>query len=228
MSKVKPFCIHIQGMSYDQIEEILTKAVAAGGILEEDMQAKGNYPYFGLDGELETYFGSNPLYYSRGEEAAPVITLNQLDEHLGLTTKPPQKKIIMRDEITDMVNTAIVLEGLDKETVNAYITLCEDSVGKNITLKGSLLGMPYLELSNIGTGLCLYATTMLEDHTKIVTVEKKITYSVVPVERKTVTLFGSEYYEDMLQPMLEAMDEAKVVNVKPMAGGGTPPDKKIL
>jgi len=53
-------------------------------------------------------------------------------------------------------------------------------------------------------------------------------YSIAPVERKTVTLFGVEYYEDMLVPMLSAMEDAKVPNVTPSAGGGTPPDKKIL
>ena len=34
MSKVKPFCINIEDMSYEQVEEILDKSVAAGGIFQ--------------------------------------------------------------------------------------------------------------------------------------------------------------------------------------------------
>lgn len=201
-----------------------------GGTIIEDIgyDHRRYYDYFGVDYRLETRFWNNVDAYSNVGTRVPELTLDRLDEHLGLITKPIQKETIMTNEITDMVNTAIVLEGLDKETVTAYVGLCEDYLGRSVIIKGNLQTMPYLALSEIGDGLVLYATNTLESSTKLVTVEKKTVYSIAPVERKTVTLFGSEYYEDMLVPMLSAMEDAKVPNVTPSAGGGTPPDKKIL
>jgi hypothetical protein len=49
------------------------------------------------------------------------------------------------------------------------------------------------------------------------------------IERATVNILGEECYVDMLEPMLEALAAAKVGgDITPSAGGGTPPDKKIV
>ena len=169
----------------------------------------------------------------------PELTIDQLDEHLGLT-KPTQKETIMTDEITDMKNTAILLEGLDEDTIQAYIKMCSDR-GCDVTTftdGESFSEDKYLECCDICNGLKLYRSDYLEPTTRLINIEKNTTYKVNFVERKTVTLFGSEYYEDMLQPMLESMADAKVVvgvvpvvgdnKITPLAGGGRPPDKKIL
>jgi len=146
-----------------------------GGTIIEDIgyDHRRYYDYFGVDYRLETRFWNKVDAYSNVSTRVPELTLDQLDEHLGLTT-PAKKETIVTNEITDMKNTAIALEGLDKETVTAYVGLCEDYLGRSVIIKGNLQTMPYLALSEIGNGLVLYATNTLESSTKLVTVEKKL------------------------------------------------------
>lgn len=226
---VKQFCINIEGMPFDQVDEIIDKYLAAGGNLSEGVEWRGDYIYFGLDYELDTYFWNIIVNYAEEDEDVPELTIDQLDEHLGLV-KPTQKETIMTNEITDMKNTAILLEGLDEDTIQAYIKMCGDYLGQPIHIKGCLKTQEYLEFSDVGEGLMLYATSFLEESTKLITIEKCTTYTYTAIlpERKTVTLFGTEYYEDMLAPMLSAMEEAKVPDITPSAGSGNPPIKKAL
>ena len=138
--------------------------------------------------------------------------------------------IIVTNEITDMKNTAILLEGLDEDTIQAYIKMCNDC-GCDVTAftdRDSFSEDKYLECCDIGNGLKLYGSDCLEPTTRLINIEKNTTYKVNFVERKTVTLFGTKYYEDMLAPMLSAMEDAKVPDITPSAGSGTPPIKKSL
>jgi len=226
---VKQFCINIEGMSFDQVDEIINKYLAAGGNLSEGVEWRGDYIYFGLDSELDTYFWNIIGNYAEEDEDVPELTIDQLDEHLGLT-KPTQKETIMTNEITDMKNTAVLLDGLDEDTIQAYIKMCSDC-GCDVTAftdGASFSEDKHLECCDIGNGLKLYGSDCLEPTTRLVNIEKQITYTAHFPERKTVTLFGTEYYEDMLAPMLSAMEDAKATNMTPSAGSGNPPIKKAL
>jgi len=227
--KVKPFCINIEGMSNQQVDDILNKSLAAGGNFSEGIEVRRLYKYFGLDHNLDTYFWNIAETYAEEDEDVIELRFDQLDEYLGLT-KSTQKETIMTSEINDMKNTAILPEGLDEDTIQAYIKMCGDC-GCDVTGftdRDSFSEDKYLECCDIGNGLKLYGSDCLEPTTRPINIEKNTTYTVTLPERKTVTLFGTEYYEDMLAPMLSAMEDAKVPDITPSAGSGTPPIKKSL
>ncbi|AHK11131.1 hypothetical protein S14_19 [Shewanella sp. phage 1/4] len=152
-----------------------------------------------------------------------IENIDQLDEHLGLTTT--QEETIMPNEIIDMKNTAILLEGLDEETIQVYVEMCGYE-------QYSVHNRKYLECVDVGCGFKVYSADELEHTTKLITLEKQTIYKVTSAKRKTVTLFGTEYYEDMVASMLSTMEGAKVPTnggtLTPRAGSGTPPDKKLF
>lgn len=225
----KPFYINIQDMTDEQVCEILNKSIAAGAVLREDVSASCGYRYFGVDYDSETIFWDKTTPYSNECTIAIEITLDQVDEHLGLT-KPKQttttQENIMTNEITDLRNTAIKLEGMRNEDIQAYLDACE--------LQGSLVTVPilganregYMEYCDGGVGFNVYRVyEELETSTQLINFTSKTTWTATPVvEREVVTLFGTDYYADMIQPLLDTLEAAKVGGVSTQ-GTGTPPDR---
>lgn len=91
MNKVKPFYIkHNVSMSDFQVATTLDKSVQCGARLFEGVHYKnGNInphwcKYFGVTSEGNTYFSMTPKPYGKH---AVEITLDQVDEHLGLEDK---------------------------------------------------------------------------------------------------------------------------------------------
>lgn len=140
----------------------------------------------------------------------------------------------MTNEITDLRNTAIKLEGMRNGDIQAYLDACEQQgIGTNdIVIQEINKYTIYLESVdlNFGGGCKVYeATNELELNTQLINFTSKTTWTATPVlEREVVTLFGTEYYADMIQPILATLESAKVkvddTSVSTQ-GTGTPPTR---
>jgi hypothetical protein len=222
---VRPFCINIEDMSFDQVKEIFSKAIAAGGKYIEGVESMSVYSYFGIDYELETYFWNKVGCYSSDDINVPLITIDQLDEYLGLTTE--ENKV--ENTITDLRNTAIKLDVMRKEDIEAYVSAAklQGSGVSHYVNNGGWADTEYIECVDVGAGYKLYFSDQLEPTTQIINFVT--TWKAIPVEREKVVLFGEEYYVDELKTLLGGSTIAKVGGViTPSAGGGVPPDKKIV
>jgi hypothetical protein len=252
--RVKPFYIqHEDWMTDQEVQRVLDNAVSVGvtrcrGVAGLDKEA--DYPftpsiwrYFVVDGENNTRCFDNVVYFGKD---AVLLTLDQVDEHLGLT-KPESVTNLVTNTPKSLANVKLDCRkpdgSIDEELSRAFQEACfEQGIGwedefENIEIQE---GCYFLYT---GHEMLLYSDENdrtdfeAEPETEIkFTYERKLVwdYEIVakeePVERKVVTIGGVEYYEDMIAPMLEDMQSAKVVSgdnvVSPMAGSGNPPDKK--
>jgi acyl carrier protein len=90
---VKPFYIRSGVLTDNQINGVLDKAVACGAMAYECKERaslhgysdvySSNYLYFGVDDDNHTYITNNMNIYGVG---AVELTIDQVDEHLGITT----------------------------------------------------------------------------------------------------------------------------------------------
>lgn len=251
--KFKPFYIEYESwMTDEEVQEVLDKAVSAGANYDNQVESVTGFTMRSFNPKLWVYFGVGEDFVTMCSdlvigfgEGAVLLTLDQVDSHLGLT-KP--------EVVTDtVVNTPKSLANVkldcrkpdgsvDEELSRAFQEACFGqgigwaTSGKTVKYEGS----HFLFVEDDDLKL-RYAEDFeyFKDHanTEIkFTYERKLTweYEIVakeePAERKVVTIGGVEYYEDMIAPLLEAMQSAKVGSgdkvVSPMAGSGNPPDKK--
>lgn len=251
--RVKPFYIEYESwMTDEDVQEVLDKAVSAGASYDNQVESVTGFTLRSFNPYLWVYFGvgeefvtmCSDLVAGFGEDAV-LITLYQVDAHLGLTKPEPVTETAVQPK--SLANVKLDCRkpdgSVDEELSRAFQEACfEQGIGwedefENIEIQE---GCNFLY-----TGLekLLYSdennrTDFESEPEKEIkfTYERKLVwdYEIVakeePVERKVVTIGGVEYYEDMIAPMLEAMQSAKVVSgdnvVSPMAGSGNPPDKK--
>lgn len=250
--KFKPFCVKYEDwMTDEQVDSVLEKAVSAGarrryGVVGLDKPAKyfftpSDWRYFGV-----TEYNNTDSYDCRldfGEDAV-LITLDQVDAHLGLTNPDPVAEIPMQPKsLTNVKLDCRKPDGnVDEELSRAFQEACFE---QGIEWRYSGAGVDHLDagflftdenfLTFVNRGEYYFKNDSNQEIK--FTYERKLVwdYEIVakeePTERKVVTIGGVEYYEDMIAPLLEAMQSAKVAVgdnvVSPMAGGGTPPSTKI-
>lgn len=230
---VKPFYIRYESwMTDEQVQEALDKAVSVGanrcrGVTGLDKEA--DYPftpsfwwYFGVGDKNNTECSDNVVYFGKD---ATLLTLDQVDAHLGLTKPEPVAETIVQPK--SLANVKLDCRkpdgSVDEELSRAFQEACfEQGIGwedefENIEIQE---GCYFLYT---GHEMLLYSDENdrtdfeAEPETEIkFTYERKLVwdYEIVakeePAERKVVTIGGVEYYEDMIAPMFEAMQSARV------------------
>lgn len=238
----KPFCIKYEDwMTDEQVAEVFDKAVSCGAYLlegvfgvHEEFGGTNTYKarhwmYFGINYEGDTYFADNLISFDRC-----VIRLDQVDSHLNLDSGVSgqlEQGGIMTNKITDLRNTAIKLGGMKSEDIRQYIIACESQC-IDISAISDLVDAKYIECFRDKL-FCVGDVGNLEMDTILINFTSNTTWEATVVEgtRATITLFGEEYYVDMIQPMLDSMAAAKVSSdggITPKAGSGNPPDKKLV
>lgn len=211
---VKPFYIEYEDwMTDEQVQELLHNSVIKGARLCRTVRSLSNsvncvfdpscWVYFGVDknGDTATYDDT----YAFGEGAV-LLTLDQVDAHLGLTKPTPVVGTVVQPKSLDNVKLdcrkpdGSVDEGLSR----AFQEACFEQ-GITWALSGntaSHLDACFLFTNDLTLTFVFRDEDYFMSHSSQ---EIKFTY-----ERKVVTIGGVEYYEDMIAPLLEAMQSARV------------------
>lgn len=250
-SKVKPFYIkYEEWMTKEDVGTVLSKAVLLGAHRDEGVNGVHDcqdwyvlsfdlFSFFGVSCANKTYFSDNPF------SNAVQITLDQVDEHLGLTRvdksadTTPQSlvgcKIDLRNE-DGIVNSE--LSAAFQETCFAqgltWISTCLRFPAKPNTPR--FTDKPFLYTDDRYIKYGIDAEYFLKDGNKEVKFEfeRKLNWSVKymtnETTRKIVDIGGVSYYEDKLLEAVQLLESAKVVDsgvATPTAGGGVPPDRPL-
>lgn len=231
--KFKPFCVKYEDwMTNEQVNLVLEKAIMSGATnraMVKSLHPYNDYifnpsewEYFGV-----TYRGYTDAYAHTsyfGEDAV-LLTLDQVDGHLGLTKPDAVTNHVAQPK--SLANVKLDCRkpdgSVDEELSRAFQEACfEQGIGwedefENIEIQD---GCYFLYT---GHETLLYSdkndrTDFDAEPEKEIkfTYERKLVwdYEIVakeePAERKVVTIGGVEYYEDMIAPMLEAMQSARV------------------
>lgn len=240
----KPFYIKYEKwMTYTQVAEVFDKAVMLGAIMMEGVDSHheagckaccycpDHFMFFGVDLWGDTYFSDS--FGGYGENAV-CITLDQVDEHLGLTSKEDNGRINLQQSKgtnPDLCNTAVrVFDGSGHLNAYGYMAACVND-GISVTDNTPWYSYEYLEVSTGEHGYILKPCNALKPETKLINFKYNLTWEIEPMEtsetREIVVIGGEEYYADAVPAMLDAIAAAKVSGgVIPQAGSGTPPDEK--
>ena len=230
---VKPFCVKYEDwMTDEQVQEVLDKAVSAGASYDNQVESVTGFTLRSFNPYLWVYFGvgedfvtmCSDLVAGFGEDAV-LLTLDQVDAHLGLTKHEPVAETPVQPK--SLANVKLDCRkpdgSVDEELSRAFQEACfEQGIGwedefENIEIQE---GCYFLYT---GHEMLLYSDENdrtdfeAEPETEIkFTYERKLVwdYEIVakeePAERKVVTIGGVEYYEDMIAPMIEAIQSARV------------------
>lgn len=93
MRRIKPFCIKLtKDITLEDLKEMEYKLIRAGvhiyeGVCTEHMSS---YSYYGVDYDEDATFRDYTEDYDRDGDTK-VITLNEVDKHLGFAQKPPKQ-----------------------------------------------------------------------------------------------------------------------------------------
>lgn len=228
--KFKPFCVKYEDwMTDEQVQEVLDKAVSAGASYDTQVESVTGFTLRSFKPYLWGYFGVDEMnetecyddIESFGKDAV-LLTLDQVDDHLGLAKPETVAETTVQPK--SLANVKLDCRkpdgSVDEELSRAFQEACfeqgiawcgdrefEDGCGFIYT-SGNNLSCSYEEDSD-------YFHKEEEQEIKF-TYERKLVwdYEIVqkesPVERKVVTIAGVDYYEDMIAPMLEAMQSARV------------------
>lgn len=229
----KPFYIKYEGWMTDgQVQEVLNKAVSAGakrmlGVksLSDDKETTFVFTpccwrYFGVDEYNITE--ASDASYCFGEDVV-LLTLDQVDAHLGLDKPEPINNRVVNTP-KSLANVKLDCRkpdgSVDEELSRAFQEACFEQViqwkDNGSTIRKLQINYLYTNGSCITYGIV--ADNFNSDHRKEIkfTYERKLVwdYEVVakeePPERKVITIGGVEYYEDLIAPMLEAIESARV------------------
>lgn len=233
--RVKPFYIKYESwMTEQQVQSVFDKAVKCGAVAWEGLSGSGFrtkvpygcYFYFGVrGGDTCTCLSDDIGYYG----SAINITLDQVDEHLGLVKPTPNQPSLLGTKIDLRKPDGSV----DKELSTAFQEACfEQGIqwGYNGD-KVSRLSACYLFVDD-----CLlkyddadYSSFKNHKNKQIeFSYNRKLEWSIKDMteERKIVTVGGVDYYEEDLLAAVSALEAAKVeVGITIQAGGGTPPER---
>lgn len=229
---VKPFCVKYEAwMTDEQVDSVLKKAVKCGAIerwvvrsLNGDSSDTFNpdfWEYFGVDEVNDTEC------YGRVEdfgEDTVLLTLDQVDAHLGLAPPEPVAETTVQPK--PLANVKLDCRkpdgSVDEELSRAFQEACfEQGIFWYGDDKGEycfedITDFIYTDGDSITWGESISAFEDSKPPEIKFTYERKLVwdYEIVakeePTERKVVTIGGVEYYEDMIAPMVEAMQSARV------------------
>ena len=223
----KPFCIKYEDwMTDEQVDLVLKKAVECGAIERWVVRSLNEDSYNTFDPDFWEYFGVDDLHVTECHdsvesfgEGADLLTLDQVDEHLGLT-KPAA--IVQPKSLANVKLDCRKPDGsVDEELSRAFQEACFEQ-GIYWATSGAVVKYLDKQFLFVEGGSLTHEVDDFEYFKDHVTTEIKFTYErklvldyeIVakeePAERKVVTIGGVEYYEDMIAPMLEAMQSARV------------------
>lgn len=229
---VKPFCVKYEDwMTDEQVDSVLKKAVKCGAIERYAVRSLNEgisdtfdpdfWEYFGVDDVNETE--CHDSVESFGEDVV-ILTLDQVDAHLGLTKPEPVAETAVQPK--SLANVKLDCRkpdgSVDEELSCAFQEACFEQgiewiFNGNITahLDARFLFTADNHLTFAIKNEDIFRNDKTSQEIKF-TYERKLVwdYEVVakeePAERKVVTIGGVEYYEDMITPMMEAMQSARV------------------
>lgn len=237
MNKVKPFYIKYEPwMANVQVAEVFDKAVQCGARLVDEVEGvhengwcpPHSWRLFGVGKDGGAVCWDKISYFGEG---AVEITLDQVDEHLGLN-KPTVPK-------QSLCGTKIDLRkadgSVDEELSAAFQEACFEQgiswcAGKTIQ---SFPNMRFLFVNErkiltfIDKDEGGYFNNHKNKQIKF-SYNRKLEWSFKDMteQRKVITLGGVEYYEDDVMAALVLLEAAKVVDDGVSTqGGGTPPDR---
>lgn len=230
---VKPFCVKYEDwMTDEQVDSVLKQAVKCGAIERWAVQSLNEEAISTFNHDLWEYFGVDEVNETECHDSVEsfgeytvLLTLDQVDAHLGLTKPEPVAETPVQPK--SLANVKLDCRkpdgSVDEELSRAFQEACfEQGIGwedefENIEIQE---GCYFLYT---GHEMLLYSDENdrtdfeAEPETEIkFTYERKLVwdYEIVakeePAERKVVTIGGVEYYEDMIAPMFEAMQSALV------------------
>lgn len=225
---VKPFCVKYEDwMTDEQVDSVLKNAVKCGArerwvvrSLNEgslDTFSPDFWEYFGVDDVNETE--CHDSVESFGEDAV-LLALDQVDAHLGLTK--PEPVVNTPKSLANVKLDCRKPDGsVDEELSRAFQEVCfENGIGwatSGCVVKYASANFLFVEGDKLRYEYDDFE--YFKGHANIeikFTYERKLVwdYEIVakeePAERKVVTIGGVEYYEDMIAPMFEAMQSARV------------------
>lgn len=235
MNKVKPFYIKLEPwMANVQVAEVFDKAVQCGARLVDEVEGvhengwcpPHSWRLFGVGKDGGAVCWDKISYFGEG---AVEITLDQVDEHLGLN-KPTVPKQLLRGTKLDLRKPD---GSVDKELSAAFQEACfEQGIGwcdgdQQIYLTRGFSFL-YVESNGLSYGSC--GEVFKNDENKQIqfSYNRKLEWSIKDMteQRKVITLGGVEYYEDDVMGALALLETAKVVDDGVSTqGGGTPPDR---
>lgn len=230
--KFKPFCVKYEDWMTDgQVNSVLEKALMKGAtnrVMVESLYPDNEYlfapkewEYFGVNHEGYTEAYNRHVYF--GEDAV-LITLDHVDTHLGLTKPDAVAETSVQPK--SLANVKLDCRkpdgSVDEELSRAFQEACfEQGIGWGLRHTEYVVKHLSQQFLVVEEGRLTYEDGFeyFKGHntTEIkFTYERKLVwdYEVVakeePAERKVVTSGGVEYYEDMIAPMFEAMQSARV------------------
>lgn len=242
-SKVKPFYIkYEEWMTKEDVATVLSKAVLCGAIKMEGVDGVHDsedwYPvpfdvfnFFGVNWDNVTYFSERVFKYS------VQITLDQVDEHLGLTRVDKSADATPQSLVGCKIDLRNEDGSVNSELSAAFQEACfSQGIGwptGNLDTS-NYTHYPFIYVSENGLDVGWRDNIFHGHKYKEVKFEfeRKLNWSVKymtnETTRKTVEIGGVSYYEDKLLEAVQLLESAKVVDsgvATPMAGTGTPPDR---
>ena len=224
LEDIKPFMIDCTGFSKGQVVEIFDKMVEAGIPVYDSVEAgisvydsvyvsggdKGmgyfynEYPYWGYDGDAKgTYTNSKSAF-----KANLTITIDQLDNHLGLTSSIPTQEL--RNVKIDLRNEdGTIDEDLSKAFQEAVFASGGYWIGRVVNFV-EYLSKSFLYVDKQGALNYGNEQDTFEQHpyTQITfTYERKLEWAATVVEQEPERAIielpsGDKYYADELQAAL--------------------------
>ena len=142
-NKIRPFCCEMSDATEEQIRELHSKCIEAGAndLESDDSWGDGrtDYPFMGVDDENDTLATTHK---DLGESFNNnIITLDQVDDHLGLTLEADKPSIN-----DSPIKWTIAMKKAGKPLTIGMLALCEDGDVVKVDYEGEYNFMvTYLE-----------------------------------------------------------------------------------
>lgn len=223
---VRPFYIKYEDwMTHTEVCEVFDKAVKAGADLHE--RVAGCHPrdnqhsydcdefeYFGVNQYNQTFFHDDLSLF--GKEAVH-ITLNQINEHLGIGKLSPEQNIPLRNVKIDLRRPD---GSVDEDKSRAFQEAVFESGGSwgSGGTEVKHLNVPYLVVYGGGDmyTMCISLTTPIHfknhENTEITfEYERSLTWKATPKEnvRETIEINGVKYFKDDVEECLASLERAE-------------------
>lgn len=219
----KPFCINIENMTDEQVREIFDKAVKAGAVINETVGGYNQgYAYFGVDYDNDTMFYNHVDDYHINGVFAKLITIEELDEHLGITKQSTKTPFDLRNTKIDVRKrdeNGVPTNEIDVESSKAFQEACFEQ-GFAWGTKGQTfnhLDKPFLyaeEDYSLSQGeVCNNFLDHTPENKEITfTYERKLTWEAKEAEKKkeTITLPNGDVYD--AEELQKALSNIKKLN----------------
>lgn len=230
---IKPFCVKYEDwMTDEQVDSVLKKAIECGAIERWVVRSLNEGISDTFDPDFWEYFGVDDVNETECHDSARsfgkdviLLELDQVDEHLGLAKPEPVAETAVQPK--SLANVKLDCRkpdgSVDEKLSRAFQEACFEQgiywYGEDEGVVGCLGVSEFLYTDGSGIswsgGFVVYFNEHPSPEIKF-TYERKLVwdYEIIakeePAERKVIIIGGVEYYEDLIAPMLGAMEAARV------------------